>query len=81
MGKAEKLRAKLFSNPAPKDFTWDELTTLLTSMYDFRVENGNGSRRKFIQNGTNIVISLHKPHPGNILKEYVVKIVVNTTST
>ena len=32
----------------------------------------SGSRRKFINNEGKM-ISLHKPHPGNIVKEYLVK--------
>ena len=34
-----------------------------------------GSRRKFVEADKNI-ITLHKPHPGKILKEYALKQVV-----
>jgi hypothetical protein len=34
-----------------------------------------GSRRKFVDGQKNM-ISLHKPHPGNILKEYAIKQVI-----
>lgn len=74
MGKAEKLRDRLFSRPS--DFTWDELTTLLTSHYDFTLLNGGGSRRKFVHIKTKMIISLHQPHPGNIIKMYAIKQVI-----
>ena len=34
-----------------------------------------GSRRKFV-NQQNAIISLHKPHPGNILKTYAIKQII-----
>ncbi|GEM_PF-456658 len=32
-----------------------------------------GSRVKFIHKDKSLVVSLHKPHPSNTLKEYIVK--------
>lgn len=61
----ERLRAK------PKDFTWDELSSLLQRL-DFNIIQGSGSRVKFAHN-TGQIISLHKPHPGNIIKPYIIK--------
>ena len=61
----------------PRDFTWSELETLLGHLGFEMVRRGKtaGSRRRFIhENGA--VISLHKPHPGNILRAYQVKQVV-----
>lgn len=66
MSKRDKLRARL--DCLPKDFTWDELVTLM-GHYDFKAINGSGSRRKFV-NGEKRIVSLHCPHPGNIVKEY-----------
>jgi predicted RNA binding protein YcfA (HicA-like mRNA interferase family) len=40
--------------------------------------SGSGSRRKFIKKGDggDVVISLHEPHPGNILKSYLIRQVI-----
>lgn len=71
MGKKEKLLKRLLSKP--KDFTWDELATLLGGLgYVAKVKGKTGgSRRRFVHpNHTPII--LHKPHPGNLLKRYQV---------
>jgi hypothetical protein len=75
MAKIEKLIARLLSNPA--DFTWEELIKLLGHFGYNELKKGKtgGSRRKFADT-TNYIISLHKPHPGNILKRYQVNEVV-----
>ena len=72
MSRKKKLIQKLLSNP--KDFTWDELIRLL-AMFGYQEQKTGktgGSRRKFINN-VGKMTSLHKPHPGNIVKEYLVK--------
>ncbi len=70
MSKHEKLLARLLSRP--KDFEWSEAVTLL-GHYGFETLTGSGSRRKFVHLQTKQVIDLHKPHPGNILKTYIIK--------
>lgn len=74
MGKIDKLIAKLKGNP--KDFTWSELKKVLAYFGFIEIKKKGktgGSRRKF-KNATNdIIISLHEPHPDNIVKSYVVK--------
>lgn len=69
MSKKEKLINRLKNKP--KDFTWDELTSLLNKLNFIEVQTGNtgGSRRRFI-NSDHVIITLHEPHPGNILKKY-----------
>ncbi len=73
MSQHEKLVQRFRSRP--KDFTWDELKRLLVG-FGYREESGSGSRRRFI-NGKDLVISLHKPHPGNQLKAYQVRAVLD----
>lgn len=70
MSRLEKLIQRLLS--IPKDFTWEELTKLLAQFGYFELKKGKtgGSRRKFADLKNNIII-LHKPHPGNIVKAYV----------
>jgi len=75
MPKIEKLIEKLLS--VPKDFTWEELIKLLAHFGYTELKKGKtgGSRRKFADQDKNI-ISLHKPHPGNILKHYQITDVI-----
>lgn len=71
MGRREKLVARLKGRP--KDFTWDELVRLLEGLGYVEAAMGKtgGSRRRFIHE-TAPTIALHKPHPGNIVKMYVI---------
>ena len=69
MSKSKKLRDRL--GTLPKDFTWDELVTLL-GHYGFDVFNNAGSKRKFV-NEHGRLVSFHCPHPGSIVKGYVLK--------
>ena len=75
MSKTEKLLQRLLS--VPKDFTWDELTKLLGLFGFIELKKGKtgGSRRKFADEKKNVII-LHKPHPGNIVKEYAIRQVI-----
>ena len=74
MGKLEKMIERLKSNP--KDFTFDEMQSLLSSL-GFEISNKgktSGSRVKFHKDG--ILISLHKPHPRKELLAYQIKQIV-----
>ena len=57
----------------PGDFTWQELVRLLNGVgyREVRTGRSGGSRRRFIHPGAP-AISLHKPHPGSIVKRYVI---------
>jgi predicted RNA binding protein YcfA (HicA-like mRNA interferase family) len=79
MTRKEKLIQRLKSKP--KDFTWNELTSLLTALGFTEVKTGKtgGSRRRFV-NSDNVIISLHKPHPGNILKRYQIEQIIEILS-
>lgn len=74
MSKKEKLIARFLS--VPKDFTYDELRTLLHYFGYEEDAGGNGSRVSFYNEETNGVIKLHKPHPGNIVKPYVIELII-----
>jgi hypothetical protein len=43
------------------------------SLLDFIKIEGAGSRVKFFHKATNILISMHKPHPDKAIKDYVRK--------
>lgn len=61
----------------PNDFTWEELSKVLAHFGYAEMSKGKtgGSRRKFADSDKNI-ISLHKPHPGNIVKGYMLKQII-----
>jgi hypothetical protein len=75
MSQTQKLIKRFLSNPT--DLTWEELVKLLSYFGYKELKKGKtgGSRRKFADS-TNDVISLHKPHPSNIVKHYVINDVV-----
>lgn len=62
----------------PKDFTYQELTRLLNGFGYLEEVKGktSGSRVMFFNHNKEHAIMLHKPHPGNIIKAYVMKYVL-----
>ena len=77
MGTKEKLIERIKQRPA--DFTFDEAKRLLSILgYDLSNKGKtSGSRVIFYKDGE-APIMLHKPHPGNILKHYAVKQLLET---
>ena len=76
MSRAEKLLRRLRSRP--KDFTWDELVTVLSGL-GFEMFRGSGSARKFIHPDRQVLI-LHEPHPQKTLKRWAVDYVLREIS-
>jgi hypothetical protein len=73
MSKHEKLIKRFKSQP--KDFTYEEMKTLLNRL-GYEEENKgktSGSRVIFYNEQLQHSIFLHKPHPGNIIKSYLMK--------
>jgi len=64
----------------PRDFTWDELVRLLSSLGFEPVKGGKtgGSRQRFIHSSSGVVISLHRPHPHKELKRYQLDQILET---
>ena len=79
MSRRDKLITRLKSRP--RDFTWEELVRLLEGLgyVEAKVGKSAGSRRRFVH-PTAPVIALHKPHPGNIVKMYVIGDVLRVLS-
>lgn len=75
MSKLEKQIERLKSKP--KDYTYDELRSLLNKLGFIENNKGktSGSRVIFIKYGKTEIV-LHKPHPGNILKPYQIKDII-----
>ena len=76
MSRKEKLIRRLQSRP--KDFTFDELVTLLGYFGFQQASAGNtaGSRVEF-RNAEGKIIKLHRPHPGNEFKPYLVRQIID----
>jgi hypothetical protein len=79
MSKAERLVQRLLS--LPNDFTWEEFIKLLRSFGFIELPKGKtgGSRRKFM-GGKHNVINLHTPHPGNVVKRYQLRQIIDRLS-
>ncbi len=75
MARIERLIERLLSRPT--DFTWEELIKILAYFGYKELKKGKtgGSRRKFADD-TKSIISLHEPHPRNILKRYQIDLVI-----
>ncbi|MEE9255981.1 MAG: type II toxin-antitoxin system HicA family toxin [bacterium] len=71
MARRDKLIERFKSRP--RDLAWDELTRLLEGLGYSEAKRGRtgGSRRRFVHPAAP-AISLHKPHPGDIVKMYVI---------
>ncbi len=70
MSRLEKALRRIAAEP--KDFTWQELVSLMTSL-GYRLEAGAGSRRKFKRAELRPPFNIHEPHPNGILKMYAVR--------
>lgn len=72
MSSKDKLIARFLS--LPSDFSFDELERLLTAMGYVKYNKGktSGSRVVFKDNEGHPIM-LHKPHPGNIVKQYALR--------
>jgi len=77
LSKLEKMKARLLSEP--KDYTFDELETLLKKLGYILNNAGktSGSVVKFVNHKTNHAMSLHKPHPKPELKPYLIKDIIS----
>ena len=58
----------------PSDFTFDELEKLLKVFgYEKSNKGKTSGSRVIYKNANKRPIMIHKPHPGNIIKEYAMK--------
>ncbi len=72
MGQKDKLLQRFLR--LPKDFTFEETVTLLGYL-EYSIHNKgatSGSRIRFV-NASGEFIDLHRPHPGSIMKEWMMK--------
>ena len=75
MSRKEKLLERF--SKLPKDFTFDELESLLGRLgFELRNKgNTSGSRVMFVKGS--IKLCIHRPHPGNTMKALVIKEIYN----
>lgn len=73
MGTKEKLVERFLT--LPKDFTYDEVKRLFSLFNYCEGSKGStsGSRVEFISSDGTASYIMHKPHPSNIIKGYVMK--------
>ena len=77
MNKKEKL-VKRFKT-LPRDFTFEEVVSLF-QVYGFELTNKgatSGSRVKFYKAKDENAYIMHKPHPSNIIKGYMMRDILN----
>lgn len=73
MNKKDKLLKRFYG--LPKDFTFDEMVSLF-ALYGFNKDNKgstSGSRVEFVNETNGDSYIMHKPHPSNIIKGYVMR--------
>lgn len=72
MGTKDKLIARFCS--LPSDFTWDELKCMLGSLGYLIGNKGKTSGSRVVFQGDGLKpIMLHRPHPGNTVKAYMMR--------
>ena len=71
----DKLIRKLFQKKIPRDFSKQELDTLLSQCDCTKGSGGRGSGIRFIHNASGRILAFDEPHPGNDLYLYQVKMV------
>lgn len=71
MSTYQKTLDKFLKRPTRKNLTFQDLKVILSGL-GFTMQEREGSRVAFIKEGED-PISLHKPHPGNDIKVYMVK--------
>ena len=76
MSKKDKLLLKFLEDSPRKDLIFKELSSLLSSL-NFEKIKGAGSAVKFYNKEKDLLINLHKPHPSDILKVYIIKQIQN----
>ena len=77
MNKKEKLIKRF--RTLPRDFTFEEVVTLFLGC-GFTLENKgatSGSRVKFYNENDQNAYIMHKPHPINIIKGYMMRDILN----
>ena len=73
MPSKEKLLKKLFQKRIPRNFTKQELTSLMTQCGCIKGQGGRGSGIRFFHENTKRILAFDEPHPENELYPYQIK--------
>lgn len=76
MAKHQKALDRITAVPTPSDIRWEELTSVLSRL-GYEALPGKGARRKFFHPTSKHTISIHEPHPSNIVKRVYIDMVVS----
>lgn len=77
MSKKEELIKKLCRKPAPKNFTKQELDSLMKKCGCEKYPGGRGSSIAYYYPPTGRALTFDEPHPGNELYNYQIKKTIN----
>lgn len=69
----EKLLDKLFQKRQPRNFSKQELDSLMEQCNCIKGQGGRGSGIRYYHSRTGIVLTFDEPHPGNDLYLYQIK--------
>jgi hypothetical protein len=73
VSKKDTLLQKIQKKPAPKNFTINELDTLMGKCGCKKFSGGRGSSIGYIHEATQRIVIFDGPHPGNELYQYQIK--------
>lgn len=76
MPKKEDLLEKLCRKPVPKNFTKQELDTLMKKSGCEKYSGGRGSSIAYFHKKTKRVLQFDEPHPGKELYMYQIKMAI-----
>ena len=75
MPSKDKLLQKLFQKRLPRNFTKQELNSLMTQCGCLKGQGGRGSGIRFFHEKTGRILAFDEPHPENELYPYQIKLV------
>ena len=75
MSTRDRLLGKLFQHPVPKNFTKQELDSLMKKCGCECYSGGRGSSLKYYHTASGRILTFDGPHPGNDLYIYQIKMV------
>ena len=73
MPSKDKLLKKLFQKKVPRNFTKQELNSLMSQCGCLKGQGGRGSGIRFYHEATGRILAFDEPHPENELYPYQVK--------
>lgn len=76
MSQKDKLLAKLLKKPIPKDFTINELDSLMKKLDCEKYQGGRGSGIGYYDPKSTLCVQFDQPHPGKSLYRYQIEKVI-----